>query len=155
MAWRQPGAKPLSEAMMVRLLTHICFTQPQWVKHWSQNVSGEQGQYHGCWCPGSFCWQVISKLFFHVKMGTSINKYVNNHQHLSAQIMENANVFLCHLTQFSLLSLNSLWPSDASWYQRTRLSLVHIVACSLFGAKPLPKPTLNYCQLEQLEQTSV
>ena len=31
MAWRWPGDKPLSEAMMVRLLTHICVTQPQWV----------------------------------------------------------------------------------------------------------------------------
>ena len=31
MAWRQPGTKPLSEPIMVRLLTHICITQPQWV----------------------------------------------------------------------------------------------------------------------------
>ena len=31
MAWRQPGDKPLSEPMMVRLLTHICVTRPQWV----------------------------------------------------------------------------------------------------------------------------
>ena len=44
MAWRRPGDKPLSELMMVRLLTHICVTRPQWVKrdfesgftvHWS------------------------------------------------------------------------------------------------------------------------
>ena len=37
MAWRRPGDKPLSEPMMVSLLTHICVTQPQWVKaseHW-------------------------------------------------------------------------------------------------------------------------
>ena len=27
-----PGDKPLSEAMFVSLLTHICVTQPQWVK---------------------------------------------------------------------------------------------------------------------------
>ena len=33
MAWRQPGAKPLSEPIMVRLLTHICVTWPQWVNH--------------------------------------------------------------------------------------------------------------------------
>ena len=33
MARRRAGAKPLSETMMVRLLTHICVTQPQWVKH--------------------------------------------------------------------------------------------------------------------------
>ena len=31
MAWRHPGAKPLSELMMVSLLTHICVTRPQWV----------------------------------------------------------------------------------------------------------------------------
>ena len=32
MAWRRPGDKPLSEPMVVRSLTHICVTQPQWVK---------------------------------------------------------------------------------------------------------------------------
>ena len=32
MAWRRSGDKPLSERMMVSLLTHICVTRPQWVK---------------------------------------------------------------------------------------------------------------------------
>ena len=32
MAWRRPGDKPLSEAMMVSFPTHICVTLPQWVK---------------------------------------------------------------------------------------------------------------------------
>ena len=32
MAWRRPGDKPLSEPMMVILLTHIFVTRPQWVK---------------------------------------------------------------------------------------------------------------------------
>ena len=31
MAWRRPGDKPLSEAMTVSLLTHICVARPQWV----------------------------------------------------------------------------------------------------------------------------
>ena len=31
MAWRRSGDKPLSELMMVSLLTHICVTRPQWV----------------------------------------------------------------------------------------------------------------------------
>ena len=31
MAWRRPGDKPLSKPMMIRLLTHICVTRPQWV----------------------------------------------------------------------------------------------------------------------------
>ena len=33
MACGRPGDKPLSEPMMVNLLTHICVTRPQWVKH--------------------------------------------------------------------------------------------------------------------------
>ena len=32
MAWCRSGDKPLSEPMMVSLLTHICVTWPQWVK---------------------------------------------------------------------------------------------------------------------------
>ena len=32
MAWRRPGDKPLSEPMLVRSLTHICVTRPQWIK---------------------------------------------------------------------------------------------------------------------------
>ena len=32
MAWCHPGNKPLSEPVMVSLLTHICVTRPQWVK---------------------------------------------------------------------------------------------------------------------------
>ena len=44
MAWRRPGDKPLSEPMMVSLLTHICVTRPQWVKY----------NYHG----GVFCLRI-------------------------------------------------------------------------------------------------
>ena len=32
MAWRRSGDKPLSEPMMVSLLTHICVTRLQWVE---------------------------------------------------------------------------------------------------------------------------
>ena len=32
MAWGRSGGKPLSEPMLVSLLTHICVTRPQWVK---------------------------------------------------------------------------------------------------------------------------
>ena len=35
MAWRRSGDKPLSEPMMVRLLTHICITRPQWVNQFA------------------------------------------------------------------------------------------------------------------------
>ena len=39
MAWRRPGDKPLSEPMMVRLLTHICVTRPQWINISSRYLS--------------------------------------------------------------------------------------------------------------------
>ena len=34
MAWRRPGDKPLSEPMLVRSLTPICVTWPQWANPW-------------------------------------------------------------------------------------------------------------------------
>ena len=37
MAWRRLGDKPLSEPMMVSLLTLICVTQPQWVNQADKN----------------------------------------------------------------------------------------------------------------------
>ena len=39
MAWRRLGDKPLSETMMVRLLTHICVTRPQWVNTLTRGAS--------------------------------------------------------------------------------------------------------------------
>ena len=38
MAWRRSGHRPLSEPMIVSLLTHICVTRPQWVN--DNNVIG-------------------------------------------------------------------------------------------------------------------
>ena len=38
MAWRRSGGKPLSEPIMVSLLTHICVTRPQWVNIWSRSA---------------------------------------------------------------------------------------------------------------------
>ena len=34
MAWRRPGNKPLSEPMMLRLLTHTWISRPKWVNSW-------------------------------------------------------------------------------------------------------------------------
>ena len=39
MAWHRPGDKPLSEPVMVSLLTHICVTRPQWVNGLVQDSS--------------------------------------------------------------------------------------------------------------------
>ena len=48
MAWRRPGDKPLSEPMVISLLTHICVTLPQWVK-----IGTQINNYNG------FIWDVI------------------------------------------------------------------------------------------------
>ena len=45
MACRRPGDKPLSETMVLSLLTHICITRPQWVKstinsQWDEALAG-------------------------------------------------------------------------------------------------------------------
>ena len=52
-------------------------------------------------------------------------------------------------------SVNSLRQSEAYMHWSPRSSLVQIMACRLFGAKPLSKPMLGYCQLYPQEQTSV
>ena len=40
MAWHQPGGKPLSESMMVSLLTPISVTRPQWVNTFRPRQNG-------------------------------------------------------------------------------------------------------------------
>ena len=82
MAWRRSGDKPLSEPMMVSLLTHICVTQPQWVKR--------------------FCSTCIISV---ITKAYSMSYYKT--------------------------SLNSLWPSDATWQHRSGSSLAEVMACCL------------------------
>ena len=42
MAWRRSGDNPLSEPMMINLLTHICVTRPQWVHSFNPGISRER-----------------------------------------------------------------------------------------------------------------
>ena len=46
-------------------------------------------------------------------------------------------------------------PSAAYLHQSSGSAMVQIMACRLFGAKPLPEPMLVYCQLDSWEQISV
>ena len=39
MVWRRPGDNPLSEPIMISLLTHICATRPQWVFKWKTELA--------------------------------------------------------------------------------------------------------------------
>ena len=54
MAWRRPGDKPLSEPMMVSLLTHICVTRSQWVNPLLSN-----SQIYGDWVVQSFSRRIV------------------------------------------------------------------------------------------------
>ena len=46
MAWRRPGDKPLSEPMMVSLLTHICVTRPKMYNFKVMNISLAKCYFH-------------------------------------------------------------------------------------------------------------
>ena len=46
------------------------------------------------------------------------------------------------------LFINSSPPSTAYMHHLIGSALVQIMACRLFGAKPLSKPMLGYCQLD-------
>ena len=73
---------------------------------------------------------------------TRHNFEINNHINLFADF--------CEGTMSLLIS-----PSAAHMCQWTGPALVHVMACSLFRAKPLPEPMLAYCQLDAWEQISV
>ena len=65
MAWRRPGNKPLSEPMMVNLLTHICVTRPQWINllHYAKEFLICTDMYRSSWCVQMF-WGLISAGFY-------------------------------------------------------------------------------------------
>ena len=72
MAWRRPGDKPLSEPMLVRSLTHICVTRPQWVNSlwpsysiWRHRIGATLVQVMACclMTPSHYldqCWLILS-----------------------------------------------------------------------------------------------
>ena len=54
-----------------------------------------------------------------------------------------------------LASVNSSPPSAAYMRQGTGSSLVQVMSCRLFDAKPLPEPVLAFCQLDFWEHISM
>ena len=51
--------------------------------------------------------------------------------------------------------LNSPSPSAGYMRHRTGSALLQVMACRLFGAKPLPEPMQTYCHLDAQEQISI
>ena len=48
-AWCPPGDKPLSEPIMISLLTHICITRPQWVNIAMPLTAAKHNKVHTEW----------------------------------------------------------------------------------------------------------
>ena len=71
----------------------------------------------------------------------------------SLQLVWRSGTSRFHLLVPSLI--NSLRPCDAYMRWQPRPSLVQVMACCLFGTKPLSEPMLAHCQLDHLERTSV
>ena len=66
------------------------------------------------------------------------------------------NGYIVHAIDSSVpVSFNSSPPSAADIRRWTGSALVQVMACRLFGAKPLHDPMLTYCWLDPLVQTSV
>ena len=65
MAWRQPGDKPLSEPMVVILLTHIYVIRPQWVK---SSPPGQNGRF-----TDDICIYIFVDEKFHILIKISLN----------------------------------------------------------------------------------
>ena len=53
----------------------------------------------------------------------------------------------------TLAGINSSPISATYMHLWTRWTLVKVMSCHLFGAKPLPEPMPTYCQLDPQEQT--
>ena len=67
MAWRRPGAKPLSEPMMTIVLTRICVIRPQWIKSALQcHCQHERWSYSRKQLPIVLFWRSNSTSFIHL-----------------------------------------------------------------------------------------
>ena len=86
MAWRWWGDQPLSEPMMVSLLTHICITWPEWVKDVPLTTSSTSNshqhdslfKYQSYWEPYGDAVLRITCLSNDPVMKTLISNYIRN-----------------------------------------------------------------------------
>ena len=60
MGWRRPGDKPLSEPMVVNLLTHVCITRPQRVNRSHRSSAEKERNRYCCKIKISFMEKVMN-----------------------------------------------------------------------------------------------
>ena len=97
---------------------------------------------------GNVCW--VHPLFHIRQSGLvwSIKKNIWLKSTMLASIFQSTIGVCCQL-------LNSSPPSAAYMRQWIRSALLQIMACCMFGAKPLSELMLGYCQLDPQEQSAV
>ena len=124
MAWRRSGNTPLSEPMMVSLLTHLCVTRPQWVKsdqnklrysfHRNIQVLSED-QLKSCLCTV----HVIFVFLFALKTSYEFNNHAVNQTptkpHRISWLQISVSIFcfrkICHCAFYSVPKLYRKLPS--------------------------------------------
>ena len=104
------------------------------------------------------CWLLVKKTH---KKNTSV-KFVSNYykqNHPREWCIRKGCLQLCSrvnvLDAISSAKYVIDVPPPSATYQGIGSTLVQIMACRLFGAKPVPEPMPTYCQLDPQEQTSV
>ena len=133
MAWRRPGDKPLSEAMMVSSLMHICITRPQWVKElqiWS-------GGYSLFTHKGTFKQVCVS--------------FLRHKKYISKCLLDKQTMLTwCGMQYSAMFSFfNSLWPSNNTWQHGIWVNIGSGNGLLPDGTKPLPEPMSTEHQLSQ------
>ena len=109
MAWRRPGDKPLSEPMMISLLTHICVTRAQWVQIALGNVTSVHAIYNFS-ITGSYSWIENDKLYI-----INNNSHACKHQCQTRDASEFYDIHNCQKKNIaSQISALRLWHLDIS-----------------------------------------
>ena len=146
MAWRWPGDKPLSELMMVRLPTHICITQAQWVYGCMCHTIGLMWQYSD----SGGCMVVTDGLaqIWHQDICKHHNDIANTFLLIWIIILIKFHHILCPTIQvgffFTDFQLPVFWSASVSDQQiSTNIYLVTILYCSTY-----PTATAAWCYVE-------
>ena len=139
MAWHRPGNKPLSEPMMVILLTHICATLPQWVKQFSEtqtilykfkqkSVRTLQVQWNMLWKMRKI-YAIVSMFIpsLWLDFNTTYNCYLELLTHTDGLVQERCNSSALAMELLLSCTNPSIWwwqPIPFLWYPQVVHSIV-------------------------------
>ena len=113
--------------------------------------------------PAKLCQQIVTycrqpNILIHLTL-TSVHLHSPRKYMIHYILLKNFSwliaIIVCDNVICCILGFNSSPPGAAYMRQRTGSSLVQVMSCRLFGAKPLPEPMMAYCQPDSWEQISV